>query len=129
MKEPVFPENAPRPALPYTPAVRCPASARLVYVSGQIGADPATGELPSSFEAQVEQTLRNLETVLKAAGCSMSSVIKTMVLLKDMDNFAIMNGIYGRFFPQPYPARTAYGVARLPREASIEIEAVAIAED
>ena len=129
MKEPVFPANAPRPVPPYSPAVRCPAQAQLAFISGQIGADPATGTLPEGFEAQAEQAIRNLETVLQAAGASLASVVKVMVLLKDMDDFGRLNAIYARHFPEPYPARTAYGVARLPREALIEIEAVALVED
>ena len=129
MKEPIYPANAPRPIAPYSPAVRCPATAATVYVSGQLGADPATGELPAGVEAQAEQALRNLETVLVAAGCSRASVVKVTVFLKDMGDFASVNVIYGRFFPEPYPARTAIEVARLPRDAMIEIEAIALVED
>ena len=127
MKEPVFAENAPQPIAPYSPAVRCPSGSRLIFASGQLGADPVTGELPEGIEAQTEQALRNLENILKAAGASLASVVKANVYLKDMNDFASMNKVYGEIFPEPFPARTAVEVARLPRDAMVEIEAIAIA--
>lgn len=128
MKEPVYPQNVQRPAAPYSPAIVHPAAARTVYVSGQLGADPQTGELPDSFEAQAEQALRNVEAILLAAGSSLAATVKVTVLMADMADFAVLNAIYGRFFPEPRPARTAFQAAALPRNARIEIEAVAIIE-
>ena len=99
----------------------------LVFTSGQIGIDPKTSQMvEGGFEAQAEQVLRNLATVLEAAGSDMSQVLKTTVFLADMDNFNKMNEIYRRYFKEDPPARSTVQVARLPRNALIEIEAVAL---
>jgi 2-iminobutanoate/2-iminopropanoate deaminase len=129
MKEPIFAPNQAQPKPPYSPAVRLPAGSRLVFASGQLGVDPFSGELAKGLEAQTEQALRNLAVILEAGGASLATVVKANVYLKDMADFARMNEVYGRVFPQPYPARTAVEVARLPRDAMIEIEAVALAEE
>ncbi len=99
----------------------------LIFTSGQIGIDPKTSQLvEGGFEAQAEQVLRNLAAVLEAAGSDMSQVLKTTVFLADMDDFNKMNEIYRRHFKEDPPARSTVQVARLPRNARIEIEAIAL---
>ena len=99
----------------------------LVFTSGQIGIDPATSQIvEGGFEAQAEQVLRNLAAVLESAGSDMSQVLKTTVFLADMENYDKMNEIYRRHFKEDPPARSTVQVARLPRNAMIEIEAVAL---
>ena len=98
----------------------------LVFTSGQIGVDPKTGQLAEGLEAQAEQVLLNLQTVLEAAGSDMSRVLKTTVFLADMNDYAAMNEVYKRHFKEDPPARSAVQVAKLPANAKIEIEAVAV---
>jgi 2-iminobutanoate/2-iminopropanoate deaminase len=99
----------------------------LVFCAGQVGLDPATGELvEGGLEAQTDRAIRNIEAVLDAAGCTLADIVKTTVFLADIADFATMNGIYGRFMPDPPPARTTFAVAALPKGARIEIEAVAV---
>jgi len=118
-------ERAPQAIGPYSQAIV--AAGELVYTSGQIGFDPKTGEMTKGgIEEQTEQTLRNLAAVLEAAGSDMSHVLKTTVFLADMNDFAAMNEVYRRHFKDPPPARSTVQVARLPRDARIEIEAVAL---
>ncbi|HSH22119.1 MAG TPA: RidA family protein [Candidatus Caenarcaniphilales bacterium] len=97
----------------------------LVFVAGQVGLDPATGELVEGIEAQTERAMRNIRAVLDAAGLTMADVVKTTVLLADIDDFATVNAVYARFVGDPPPARATYAVAALPRGARIEIEAIA----
>lgn len=114
---------------PQGPSVFSPAivAGELVFTSGQIGIDPKTSQLvEGGFEAQAEQVLRNLAAVLETAGSDMSQVLKTTVFLADMDNYNKMNEIYHRHFKDDPPARSTVQVARLPRNAMIEIEAVAL---
>lgn len=123
MKEIITPEK-PKPGGPYSPAVK---SNGFVFLSGQIPADPQTGELVTgSIHDQVVRVIENLKLVLEAAGLSLSDVVKTTVFLKDMNDFARMNETYGRLFGLNPPARTTVEVARLPRDVHIEIEAIAI---
>ena len=97
-----------------------------VYTSGQIAIDPATGNIPDGIAAQAERSCANVGAILEAAGSGMDKVIKTTVFLKDMNDFAAMNGVYQTFFQAGnYPARSAVQVARLPKDALVEIEAVA----
>jgi 2-iminobutanoate/2-iminopropanoate deaminase len=98
----------------------------LVFTSGQIGIDPKTGQMPETLEAQAEQVLVNLKTVLEAAGTDMSRVLKTTVFLADMNDYGAMNEVYKRHFKADPPARSAVQVAKLPANAKIEIEAVAL---
>ena len=99
----------------------------LVFASGQIPIDPTTGEfVPGGIAEQTEQVLRNLTAVFEAAGLGMDQVIKTTVFLADMDDFTAMNEIYGRFFGAAPPARATVQAARLPRDARVEIEAIAM---
>jgi len=101
----------------------------LVFTSGQLGIDPATGELvEGGIEAQTRQALTNLKNVLTAAGSSIENVIKTTVFLKDIANFGRMNAVYAEFFTTDHPARSAFQVAALPKDAEVEIEAVACLE-
>lgn len=97
----------------------------LVFVAGQVGIDPATGELVEGVEAQTERAMRNIAAVLDAAGLSMADVVKTTILLADIADFSTVNTIYARFVGDPPPARATYAVAGLPRDARIEIEAIA----
>ena len=108
----------------YSPAI---VAGELVFTSGQIGIDPKTTQMvEGGFEAQAEQVLRNLAAVLEAAGSDMSHVLKATVFLADMDNYNKMNEIYRRHFKEDPPARSTVQVARLPRNALIEIEAIAL---
>lgn len=119
--------DAPQAIGPYSQAVHV---GNLVFLSGQIALDPTTGELVTdSFEAQVRRVFYNIEAVLKAAGADFAHVAKTTVFLKDMANFAEMNGIYAEFFSQEPPARSAVEVARLPKDVDIEVEVIAYLGD
>jgi len=115
--------EAPKAIGPYSQAVVVNG---FVYTSGQIGSDPKTGTLAEGVEAQSEQVLKNIAAVLKASGSSMANVVKTTVFLADMNDFAAMNEIYLKHFKSPFPARSTVQVARLPRDAKIEIEVVAV---
>lgn len=117
-------DRAPRAIGPYSQAVQ---AGDLVFASGQIPIDPATGEFVTGGVAeQTEQVLRNLTAVFEAAGVDMNQVVKTTVFLADMDDFTAMNEVYGRFFGEAPPARATVQAARLPRDARVEIEAIAV---
>jgi 2-iminobutanoate/2-iminopropanoate deaminase len=119
--------SAAPPAIgPYSQAIR---AGSLIFVAGQLGADPATGELAEGAAAQAERALLNLTAILDAAGATMDRVVKTTVFLSDMANFATVNEAYARHFPSPYPARSTFAVRELPRGGLIEIEAIAIAPE
>ncbi len=116
-------ENAPAAIGPYSQAVRVNG---LVFVSGQLPVDPATGAFAGAdIAAQTRQSLTNLRNILEAAGLTLAHVVKTTVLLKDIGDFAAMNAVYAEFFPEESPARAAFQVAALPKDALVEIEAVA----
>jgi len=122
-KKVITSEKAPRALGPYSIAIRVE---NMVFTAGQVGLDPAKGELVSGgIEAETRQVLTNLRHVLEAAGSSLESVVKTTVFLKDMAEFAQMNAIYAEFFTQDPPARSTVAVAGLPKGACVEIEAVA----
>ena len=126
MKAIISAKNAPGAIGPYSQAV-C-GEGKLVFVSGQLPVNPESGAMPEEISAQAEQSLKNVENILKAAGSGMDSVVKTTVFLSDMNNFAEMNAVYSRFFSEGnYPARSAVQVARLPKDALVEIEAIALA--
>jgi 2-iminobutanoate/2-iminopropanoate deaminase len=114
--------GAPAAIGPYSQAI---AMDCLVFCSGQLGLDPATGNLVEGVEAQAERSMQNLTAVLAAAGLSMSDVVKTTVFLADMGDFAAVNAVYGRFMPDPPPARSTVAVAALPKGGLVEIEAIA----
>ena len=123
MKEPIHSEGAPGALGPYSQAIRFGG---LVFTSGQIGMDPETGEMKEGVRAQVEQAMRNLTEVLKAAGLTEKNVVKTVIFLSDMDDFARVNEVYGSFLTEPYPARSTVAVKTLPKGALVEIEMVAV---
>ena len=123
LKKVVSTEQAPKAIGPYSQAIETDG---LIFVSGQLPLDPATGVFPEGIEAQTRQSLTNARAILEAAGLGMANVVKTTVFLKDMNDFAQMNAVYAEFFPEGgYPARSAVEVARLPKDASVEIEVIA----
>ncbi len=114
--------GAPAALGPYSHAI---GYGDLVFCSGQLGLDPASGELLDGVEAQAERALTNLLSVLDAAGLSPADVVKTTIFLADMADFPKVNAVYGRFFPEPFPARSTVQVAALPKGGLVEIEAIA----
>lgn len=123
-KKIIFTDKAPKAIGPYSQAIRTDA---LVFTAGQVGIDPATGELvEGGIELQTRQVLINLKNVLAAADSGLNFVVKTTVFLKNMDDFSKMNVIYGEFFAETPPARSTVAVAALPKGALVEIEAVAL---
>jgi 2-iminobutanoate/2-iminopropanoate deaminase len=124
VKEIIQTEHAPQAIGPYSQAVRANG---LIFASGQIPTDPQTGQfVAGGIAEQTEQVLKNLQSVLEAAGSGLGSVVKTTVFLIDMQEFAAMNEVYGRFFKDQPPARATVEAARLPRDARVEIEAIAV---
>ena len=124
MKEIIATENAPGAIGPYSQAVK---TGGMVFCSGQIPIDPATGEFVSDDVAeQTEQVLKNLSAVLEAAGTNLNNVVKTTVFLADMNDFTAMNEVYSKFFSENKPARATVQAARLPKDARVEIECIAI---
>jgi 2-iminobutanoate/2-iminopropanoate deaminase len=124
LKEIIATNSAPQAIGPYSQAVR---AGNLVFASGQIPIDPATGQFVSGGIAeQTEQVLKNLKALFGAAGVGLDQVVKTTVFLADMDDFAAMNDVYGRYFTEASPARATVQAARLPRDARVEIEAIAV---
>lgn len=129
-KKIVLSKEAPKPIGPYSQAVM---AGNLIFVSGQIAQDPETGELlaggspPSrNIQRQTAQCMRNLKAVLEAAGSSLDNVVKCTLLMSDLNEFALVNEEYAKWFRKNPPARTAIQVARIPRDAGIEIEAIAV---
>ncbi len=116
--------NAPAAIGPYSQAIQAGGT---IYVSGQLPINPATGEFAGAdIRAQARQSLENIKAILAAAGADMAHVVKTTVLLQDMADFSAMNEVYAEYFSEPYPARAAFQVAKLPKGALVEIEAVAV---
>lgn len=116
-------ERAPAAIGPYSQAI---VSGDLIFTAGQIALDPATGELvDGGVQAQAERALQNLSAVLEAAGVGMNDVVKTTVFLADIGDFGAVNDVYGRFFGEPHPARSALQAGALPKGALVEIEAIA----
>ena len=123
MKQAISTEKAPSAIGPYSQGIK---AGNLVITSGQLPLDPATGAFPEGIEAQTRQSLTNCKAVLEAAGATMADVIKTTVFLSDMNNFGAMNEVYATFFTEgQYPSRSAVEVARLPKDALVEIEVIA----
>ncbi|MDE7171578.1 MAG: RidA family protein [Oscillospiraceae bacterium] len=123
MNKAIHTDNAPAAIGPYSQAIRV---GNTVYVSGQIPIDPATGAFAGEdIVTQTRQSLTNIKNILAAEGLDMSNVVKTTVMLKDIADFGAMNEVYAEFFTAPYPARAAYQVAALPKDARMEIECVA----
>lgn len=128
---PITTDAAPAAIGPYSQAVRTTqtpaAPGGLIFTSGQLPIDPATGTfVPGGVAEQTTQVLKNLQAVLEAGGSSLAHVVKTTVFLKDMNDFAAINTVYASFFPSHPPARSTVEVARLPKDALVEIEAVAV---
>lgn len=127
MKQIIATDKAPQAIGPYSQAIR---AAGLIFASGQIPIDPATGEFVSGgISEQTEQVLKNLSAVLEAAGTKIDHVLKTTVFLADMNDFAAMNEVYGKYFTSDPPARATVEAARLPRDARVEIEAIALSSN
>ena len=123
MKEAVFTDQAPAAIGPYSQAVR---AGELLFISGQIPVDPAAGTIPEGIAGQTRQSLRNIKAILAQAGLDPSSVVKTTVFLRSMEDFAAMNQEYAEFFQGTvYPARSAVEAARLPKDVLVEIETIA----
>lgn len=122
-KQAIATEAAPGAIGPYSQGMDI---GNLVFTSGQLGIDPATGQLGQDVKEQTKLSLSNVKAILEAAGSDMDQVVKTTVFLKDMNDFVTMNEIYSSFFNQPFPARSAIEVARLPKDALVEIEVIAL---
>jgi 2-iminobutanoate/2-iminopropanoate deaminase len=123
MKKIINTPDAPKAVGPYSQAVE---AGGMLFISGQIPIDPAIGKIiDGGIKEQTEQVLKNIGVILKAAGYSYADVVKSTCLLNDMDNFAAMNEVYGRYYAENPPARAAYGVVRLPLGALVEIETIA----
>ena len=123
MKQAISSPDAPKAIGPYSPAIR---SGQLLFVSGQIALDPATGQMIAGDTAtETRRVMDNLGALLKAAGLSFSDVIRTTIFLADLADFATVNEVYGSYFTSPAPARATVQVARLPKDARIEIDAIA----
>lgn len=123
MKKVISTDKAPAAIGPYSQAIEVNG---MVYTSGVIPVNPATGEIPEGTVAQATQALTNLKNLLEAAGSSMDQVIKTTVFIKEMDEFATINGVYKEYFTSDFPARSCVEVARLPKDVLLEIEAIAL---
>ena len=123
--KPIHTEKAPAAIGPYSQAIR--SGAGLVFLSGQLPIDPATGAFPEGgVKEQTRQSLLNVAAILREAGLGLGSVVKTTVYLSDMGDFAAMNGVYAEFFSAPFPARSAVAVKSLPKGALVEIECIAV---
>ena len=123
MKKVISTTNAPAAIGPYSQAIEANG---FVFASGQIPVNPETGEIPEGIEAQAEQVMKNVKNLLEAAGTSVDQVVKTSVFIKNMDDFATINGIYAKYFAKDCPARSCVEVARLPKDVLMEMEAIAL---
>ena len=124
MRQAVSAPNAAKPIGPYSPAIR---AGNLLFLSGQVGFDPSTGALvDGDISAQTDQVMRNIGALLKAAGTDFAHVVRTTVFLADMGEFTKMNDVYARYVVDPPPARSTVQVARLPRDARVEIDVIAV---
>ena len=123
-KQVILSKKAPKAIGPYSVAIR---TGSLVFTSGQLGLDPATGDLVhGEIEAETRQSLTNISNVLKDSGSGMDAIVKTTVFLRDMGDFPKMNAVYAEFFPENPPARSTVQVASLPKNGAVEIEAIAL---
>lgn len=122
-KEVIFTEKAPKAIGPYSQAQKV---GDLLFTSGQIPLNPSTGELVTEIKAATKQSLENVKAILEAAGTSLENVVKTVVYIKDINDFGEVNEVYGEYFKENAPARSCVEVARLPKDALVEIEAIAI---
>jgi 2-iminobutanoate/2-iminopropanoate deaminase len=123
MKKIITSSNAPAPIGPYSHAV---LHGNMLFISGQVGKHPVTGEIPDGVDQQAEQVMNNLDAILKEAGLDFSNVVKTTIFLKDLNDFTVVNGIYGARFTGNFPARETVEVSRLPLDVKVEISMIAI---
>lgn len=124
MKKAIHTHDAPKAVGPYSQAIEANG---MLFISGQIPIDPATGKIvEGSIQEQTDQVMKNIGAILKEAGYTYADVVKSTCLLADMDNFAAMNEVYARYYPENPPARAAYGVVRLPLGVMVEIETIAV---
>ena len=121
MKKVISTSNAPAAIGPYSQAIEVNG---MVYTSGVIPVDPATGAIPEGSVAQAEQAFKNIKNLIEASGSSMDKVVKTTVFIKEMNDFAAINEVYAKYFSEPYPARSCVEVARLPKDVMLEVEAI-----
>lgn len=122
MKNVIATDKAPAAIGPYSQAIEVNG---MVYTSGIIPVDPATGEIPEGAAAQADRVFKSMTALLEAAGTSMKNVVKTTVFIKNMDDFAAINEVYAKYFPEPFPARSCIEVARIPKDVLLEAEAIA----
>ena len=122
MQKVISTDKAPSAIGPYSQAIEVN---NMVFTSGVIPVDPATGNIPEGSQAQAEQAFKNLSNLLEAAGTSTANVIKTTVFIKEMNDFGAINEVYAKYFPEPYPSRSCVEVARLPKDVMLEVEAIA----
>ncbi|SIR59601.1 2-iminobutanoate/2-iminopropanoate deaminase [Peribacillus simplex] len=125
VKEVISTKKAPGAIGPYSQAIKVDNS---IFVSGQLPVNPQTGEIPEDIKEQTKQSLNNVKEILETAGASLEDVVKVTVFLKDLLNFSEVNEIYGEFFAKNYPARCCVEVSRLPKDAGVEIEVMAVLE-
>lgn len=121
MKKEIYTDNAPAAIGPYSQAIQ---AGDFLYVSGQIGINPETGDVAEGIEAQTKQVMENLKAILAEADTSFADVIKFTIYIQSMDNFATVNDIYGGYLQKPYPARATVEVSRLPKDMLVEMDAV-----
>ncbi|HLR01270.1 MAG TPA: RidA family protein [Virgibacillus sp.] len=121
MKKEIYTDNAPAAIGPYSQAIQ---AGDFLYVSGQIGINPETGDVAEGIEAQTKQVMENLKAILAEANTSFADVIKFTIYIQSMDNFATVNDIYGGYLQKPYPARATVEVSRLPKDMLVEMDAV-----
>jgi 2-iminobutanoate/2-iminopropanoate deaminase len=125
MREVISTPDAPKAIGPYSQGIR---AGGLVFTAGQVAFDPATQQIiDGDISAQTDRVLQNLAAILKAGGCSLRDVLRCTVFLKNMDDFAAMNAVYGKHFEAPFPARSTVEVARLPKDVLVEIDMIALA--
>ena len=125
-KKAINSQKTPAAVGPYVHGVQV---GNLIFISGQLGLDPVTGALAEGVEAQAHQALKNLGAILEEAGSGYNDVVKTTIFLKDMGDFALVNGIYSEYFNEEKPARSCVEVARLPKDGLVEIEAIAVVKE
>ena len=123
MKKVIHTEHAPAAIGPYSQAIEANG---MLFISGQIPVNPATGEVPDGITAQTEQVMKNIAAILEEAGYSFANVVKTTCLLSDIANFGAMNEVYAQYFPTEPPARAAFAVRDLPKGVMVEIETIAV---
>ncbi|MCR5197072.1 MAG: RidA family protein [Pseudobutyrivibrio sp.] len=123
MKNVIATDKAPAAIGPYSQAIEVNG---MVYTSGIIPVDPATGEIPEGAAAQADRVFKSMTALLESAGSSMKNIVKTTVFIKNMEDFAAINEVYAKYFPEPFPARSCIEVARIPKDVLLEAEAIAI---